>query len=279
MTTPAPRGLPYERSAPRLLPEVLISDHDFIDRARLAAGRLAFTERRRAPAEFLKRQCGRRSKAGAGTIVDRNQIYAQRGEAYALVLGFFIDHSDWRNGETGRWEDGRGFVERYDVDQVARATRLGRDRVERAISDLVAGGILWRHQPREWKEGLVAGERRGWHGYVAITKLTIALWTLLGLEKERQEKIRKEREERERLAKLEEHAARAAAAAAAAVHGPSEPWPTYDYLTPAELKRFKARAFELAQENPGWTFDQVNAQALEDLGLRPPPLPPDEFDE
>jgi len=254
----------FSLTAPRLELDLVITEHDFIRKAKAILTRQIYdlrAECARCAPMLLKRQKGRRTKASQGQIIEVAFLRAERAEAYVLVLKFLLDRCNWRTGEVGRWEGDR-IGDRYSVDQVVRGTRLSRDRVEHALSDLGAAGLIFRHQHREVDGGQ-------WIGFVSATRLTIAFFDFVGLELERQGRIEQEREQREEAER------RAAALERAAAKAEAERLNPFSVLTETDQEKARRLAWEIGRKNPDWTIERVEAEVLAQICReQPPPDPP-----
>jgi hypothetical protein len=252
---------------PRLELARVISDHDFTRKLRAAVA-VKVCQERASCAELRARQKGRPTKARKPPPIFVEYTRVERAEAQNLVLQYLIDHCNWRTGEVGVWDRVAGrFVRPLSVKTIAGGCDLTIDRTERALSDLVVADLLWRFQHRE-REG------DEWIGCVAFTRVTIKAFALLGLEGERQERIRKEQEEAAEAAERERRAARLAAADEERRRRAAEGEP-FAHLAPTLQQQLGRRFLEIKHANKGWTHEQCEAAALEELGLAPAPVPDD----
>lgn len=265
----------FDPLRPNLVLVDTIKRSALIELALSAVNRKFYELRHQAPDALRTRQVGRRTKANPGKKVTISRLRPERAATYVRILRWALPRTDVERGDVYRWKGSRGVSERFDLEEWTTGTQLSRDRLEHGLSDLHAGDLLFSRQGRE-RDG------DDWIGHVAIRKVTRELWRFLGLEAERQAFLEHLGQiERRRLEREQEARAAAAATEAAISHAPPAPWPgdKWEHLTLPERMRARDLALEIQRDNPGWSHDQVNAFALEQLGLAPPPLPPDEWDE
>jgi len=244
--------------APRLVPlAALRSRHDLIRSAIAVCQEIH--RRRKDPAvtaPLRRRQKGRRARGNfLRAVVEVSRLRHERAEGDVLVLARLLDGCDVRTGECGRWKDGK-LDGRWSLEDLARDTGLTIHQVERVISDLQAGApgqqLLYRWQGRE-KEG------EQWRGFVAITKVTRALWEWLGLGGRRDVLLAAERKA--------DHKAKVK------VERKEAPRPKPDYYEPPRATPYSVLAFRIGQDHPDWDADQVEAEAQRQWAARPPPGP------
>lgn len=277
MTPAEAAKLSSRRSAFRLVdPRLELQDEikrsALVERAIAAVDQVVYHQRSAAPDCLRQRQQGRRTKVKRNNPTTVARLHPSRAHAMARVLKWMLPRGDIKTGDV--WITKWNTRERPTRKQIMDGAGLDSwDRFEHALSDQVSGDIVYRRQERK-HEKRPDGEK--WSGFVAVTKLLPRLWFLLGLQAERAEflALRLELEaERQRRQLEAQQAAANAATVAAAVH--TDPVPgVFDHLNREQLRKAQGRAFALQADNPGWTHDQCNEQALIDLGLPPRPTPP-----
>jgi hypothetical protein len=254
-----PRRCAYNADAPRRAPIVpLRSGHDLIRAAIAKVQKIHDTRDAPAPA-LLKRPKGRRRKGQVPEQKIVQYLRGERAEAVGVLLALLVDRANWRTGEIGRWRDGE-LEHRFPVVEYGRDSGLSRDRLERSLSTIGAGGWLWSRQGREFD-----GDGGHWIGHVAVRKLTQKFWDDIGLGGQRNRLLNETRAEEERQRRIEQRRETRATPQ------------SFDYpygLTADEYKLFQRESMQVAAERVAMNLsleeDDVNAEALQRIGKAPP---------
>jgi len=173
--------------------------------------RETFEQRHRTHAELIRRRKkgARRQRRGdrIGRYLeqDTETKHHKRGDRVSVqhrILAWCGLRASLRSGEVGIW-DGRG-LKACDREQLARYVRVpfrrddkGRarcDRLDRALADLVAAGLIMRFQTRELEGGT-------YHPDAATLKVTPLFWLVSGVGERRERAAKKARKN---AAKLEQ---------------------------------------------------------------------------
>lgn len=256
----SPRRCDHDKRNPRRTPlAALKSTHLLIEEARERAQQIY--DRRFEPevSEPLRRRQKGRRGGFFRAVVTVSHLKSQRAEADTVLLVRLLDGCNVRTNECGRWDKERGAFERWSVDDLVKHTGLSQDRVERALSDMCAGGrgeqLLFRLQQKVERFDPKTRQRK-WEGLVAITKVTDALWELLGLAGRRKVLLAREDEAKEKAERKAEIKAERAA---------EEPPPPAFKAPPG----YYALCWELEAE--GMSRQEAHETALARLAPKPPP--------
>lgn len=200
---PGPNRWGFDPFAPELDPEPARKDpHPIcVEAARHWRDRETFEQRHRTHAELIRRRKkgARRQRRGdrIGRYLEQDTEvkHHKRGDRVSVqhrILAWCALRASLRSGEVGIW-DGKG-LKPCDREKLARYVRVpfrrdekGRarcDRLDRALADLVAAGLLMRFQTRELEGGV-------YHPDAATLKVTPLFWLVSGVGERRDRAAKK----------------------------------------------------------------------------------------
>ena len=196
----------------------------------------------------------------------QRQQRSERRESCILLMPALLKRVDLASLRVG-FPTAKGF-KNYTVDYLAADTGMGQKRVERALSDLKAAGIVTVTQiNKKQKDG-------SYKGFAAIKTLSKNLFSALGLgvmlkkerkkASQRQEEKEKEWEEARQKENVTRTSKGRAALFMAAIMSSLTPLPKRPEIKDKAFeyqKRLQLTALELKQKNPDWNTQQCFYEA------------------
>lgn len=228
-------------------------------REAIAGARGVYEQRASSHPALLLRRKGRASKR-RGTkphVYSVKRKRSDRAEAHARSLAFFFARCSLETLEVGQWQD--GAIAYYDLGRLADALGLSPWRLDRAISDLVAAGYIYRHQTRDLVAE-ITGPR--FCGHVGKLKLTLKAFEACGVPRARLDLYR--RRVRERAARQAEARDRRRPAAPVGTLISKLIDPAVRDLRPELPEQdaaYVAIALEVRREHPTWPPEIVREEA------------------
>jgi DNA-binding transcriptional ArsR family regulator len=190
----------------------------------------------------------------------QRQQRSERRESCILLMSALLARVDLASLRVGI-PTAKGFMN-YTVDYLALDTGMGQKRVERALSDLKAAGIVTVTQiNKKQKDG-------SYMGFAAIKKLSKSLFSALGLgvmlKKERKKASQRQEEKEWEKEHVTRTSKERAALFMAAMMNSFTPIPKRHEKKDEALeyqKRLQSTALELKQKNPDWNTQKCFYEA------------------